>query len=119
MTASLQAMLQVGAKPALFPPNSRYHTIDTSKLETVDGETKAYLRRRFVPPPEKFVLVQEYKVNQGDRLDNIAAKYLGDPELFWLVCDANAALRPNELTDTIGHLLRITLPEGLAGSKIA
>ena len=50
---------------------------------------------------------------QGDRLDNIAARYLGDPELFWRLCDANVALRPTELTETIGRRILITLPEGM------
>ena len=48
---------------------------------------------------------------QGDRLDNITAKYLGDPEQFWRLCDANAAVRPDELTETIGAKVRITLPQ--------
>jgi hypothetical protein len=52
-------------------------------------------------------------VTQGDRLDNIAAKYLGDPEQFWRLCDANGAMRPDALTETIGRWLRITLPEGI------
>jgi hypothetical protein len=58
-------------------------------------------------------------VFQGDRLDNIAALYLGDPEQFWRICDANAAMRPNELTETIGRRLRITLPEGIPGTSNA
>ena len=28
---------------------------------------------------------------QGERLDNVAAQYLGDPTLFWRLCDANNA----------------------------
>ena len=36
---------------------------------------------------------------QGDRLDLITARTLGDPEQFWRVCDANDALDPAELTD--------------------
>ena len=44
-----------------------------------------------------------------------SAQYLGDPEQFWRLCDANRALRPQELTDTIGKKLRITLPEGIPG----
>ena len=35
--------------------------------------------------------------SQGDRLDLIAAKYLGDPLIFWLICDANGAIDPNDL----------------------
>jgi hypothetical protein len=113
MTDPLQVLLQGAAKPNLFPPNSRYAGIDTSQLTTADGKKIVYLRRRFVPPPERFALLQEYTVVQGDRLDNLAAKFIGDPERFWQICDANAAMRPQELTEIIGRALRITLPEGI------
>ena len=36
-------------------------------------------------------------VTEGDRLDNITARFLGDPTQFWRVCDANLALLPDEL----------------------
>jgi hypothetical protein len=98
-----------------FPPTSRYYNIETATLETKDGRTLIYVRRRFVPPPERFSLLQEHLVVQGDRLDNITARYLGDPEQFWRVCDANGAMRPDELTEEIGRRLRITLPEGIPG----
>jgi hypothetical protein len=68
-----------------------------------------------VPPPERFALLQEHVVTQGERLDNITARYLDDPEQFWRICDANRALRPDELTETVGRRLRITLPEGIPG----
>ena len=97
-----------------FPPNSRYAGMEMVKLEQLDGRTIVYLQRRFVPPPERFALLQEHVVHQGDRLDNITAHYLGDPEQFWRICDANAALRPEELEE-IGRRLRITLPEGIPG----
>jgi hypothetical protein len=119
MTDPLQVLLQGPAKPSLFPPNSRYAGIDTGTLTTVDGKTIVYLRRRFVPPPERFALLQEYSVVQGDRLDNITAQYLDDPEQFWQICDANAAMRPDDLTETIGRRLRITLPEGIPGTPNA
>jgi hypothetical protein len=119
MNDPLQALLQGPAKPSLFPPNSRYAGIDTDTLTAPDGKTVVYLRRRFVPPPENFALLQEYTVVQGDRLDNIAARYLDDPEQFWRVCDANCAMRPDELTETIGRRLRITLPEGIPGTPNA
>jgi len=57
--------------------------------------------------------LQEHVVKQNERLDNITARYMGDPEQFWRICDANAAMRPDELTKTIGRRLRITLPEGI------
>jgi hypothetical protein len=99
-----------------FPPTSRYYGIDVATLTLDDGRELASLRRRFVPAPERFVTLSEHSVSQGERLDNITARYLGDPEQFWRICDANGALHPNELTATIGQRLRITLPEGIPGT---
>jgi hypothetical protein len=117
---ALQAMLQAGGLNAsLFPPNSRYQGIETATMTTPDGRTIIYIRRRFLPSPDQFALLQEHRVVQGDRLDNITAKYLGDPEQFWRVCDANGAIRPDELTEAIGSTIRITLPQGIVGPKNA
>ncbi|HEV7405924.1 MAG TPA: LysM domain-containing protein [Chthoniobacteraceae bacterium] len=113
---ALQAMLQpAGTANTLFPPNSRYCGLPIASLEGPDGGEVVYLRRRFVPAPESFATVQEHVVVQGERLDHIAARYLGDPEQFWRLCDANGAVRPDVLTGTIGRRLRITLPEGIPG----
>jgi hypothetical protein len=98
-----------------FPPNSRYQTVETTTLETATGKTIVYLRRRFVPPPDRLALLGEHRVQAEDRLDNLAARYLGDPELFWRICDGNNAMRPDDLTATPGRTLRITLPEGIPG----
>ncbi len=97
----------------MFPINSRYYGIATVTLETQDGKQIVFLRRRFVPPPERFDLLTEHTVSEGERLDNITALYLGDPEQFWRVCDANGVIRPGELTETVGRKIRITLPEGI------
>lgn len=104
---------------ALFPPNSRYHGIETATRETADGRTIVYLRRRFVPPASRFSLLQEHAVEEGDRLDNLAALYLTDPELYWRICDANDAMLPRELVAELGRRLRITLPEGIPGVEDA
>ncbi|MBD2511495.1 LysM domain-containing protein [Nostoc muscorum FACHB-395] len=112
----IQGMMQaIALKASLFPPNSRYSGIETTTMETATGKTVIYLRRRFVPHPEKFALLQEHTVTEGDRLDNITAQYLGDPEQFWRICDANRAMHPDKLTATIGRKLKITLPEGIPG----
>ena len=111
----IQAMLaQTSLKTTLFAPGSRYYGIDTTTLVT-EGDTVAYLLRRFVPPPERFQVLQEHTVTAGERLDVIAAKALGDPTLFWRLCDANRAMRPDELTETVGRKLRITMPDGITG----
>jgi hypothetical protein len=99
-----------------FPPSSRYSGLDTVTLETPHGRTILYVRRRFVPQPERFATFGQHTVTEGERLDNIAAQYLGDPEQYWRLCDANAAMRPEDLTDTPGGTIRIALPEGVAGS---
>jgi hypothetical protein len=111
----LQALLASGVTGSAFPPNSRYQGIPTATIRSTDGRTVVYLRRRFVPSPDRFVLVEEHVVAQGERLDVLAARFVGDPEMFWRLCDANRALHPSELTETIGRRLRITLPEGIPG----
>src|SRR5437879_3773265 len=103
----------------MFSPTSRYYAIPTTTLETPEGRKIAYVRRRFVPAPERFELLLEHVVTQAERLDNITAQYFADPELFWRLCDANGAIRPEELIETIGRRLRITLPEGIPGTPNA
>jgi hypothetical protein len=98
-----------------FSATSRYYGMETVQLERANGATIVYLERRFVPSPDNFALLQLHKVEQGERLDNITAHYLGDPEQFWRVCDANGAMRPDELTEELGRDLRITLPQGIPG----
>jgi len=120
MIDPMSMMIQANSPAsALFPPGSRYHGLETSTLTLPDGREAIYLQRRFVPQPEQYALLQEHVVTQGERLDNIAAHYLGDPEQFWQLCDANRALRPAELTETVGRRLRITLPQGIPGASDA
>ena len=97
-----------------FPASSRYHDVEIVQFVTTDGRTIACLRRRFVPGAEKFATLQEHRVKEGERLDLLAAQYLGDPEQFWKICDANTAFVPSDLTDTPGTVIRITLPEGFS-----
>ncbi|TMJ15765.1 MAG: LysM domain-containing protein [Alphaproteobacteria bacterium] len=99
----------------IFPPTSRYASVETAGIEDADGRVTVYLRRRLIPQPELFALLREHEVTQGERLDNITAAYLDDPEQFWRICDSNRAMRPDALTERIGRRLRITLPEGVPG----
>jgi hypothetical protein len=103
----------------MFSVTSRYYALEQVKYETADGRKIVYIRRRFVPPAERFALLTEHTVTQDERLDNITAQYLGDAEQFWRVCDANSAMRPDELTEIVGRKLRITLPEGIPGIQNA
>jgi hypothetical protein len=95
-------------------PSSRYYGLDTRIYVTPDGVEVPYFPRRILPDPSRLADIGEHVVVQGDRPDTVAAQSLGDPELFWRLCDANRALRPDELIEEIGRRLRITLPEGLS-----
>lgn len=110
----VRALLALAGTASRFPSTSRYSGVETATYTTTDGRTVAYLRRRFVPPSDRFALLQEHVVRQGERLDQLTARFLGDPEQFWRLCDSNAAMRPDELEEE-GRTLRITLPEGLPG----
>jgi len=93
-------------------PTSRYASVGTATLALPDGTTVPYLRRRFVPPPERYSTIGEHRVADGERLDVITAILLGDPTQFWRLCDANLAMRPEELEQP-DRVLRVTLPEGI------
>lgn len=119
MNYPLQTLIQMGLVPTVtFPPDSRYCGSATLSYVAPDGQMVTYLARRFVPAPgaPNFATVAQHTVRQGDRLDLIAAKYLGDPLLFWLICDANGAIAPDQLTETPGSTLNITLPQGVPGA---
>lgn len=116
MNGAIQALFQfAGVRPGLFGPNSRYVGTATGTLTDASGRTVTYLRRRFIPQPEQLAQVQQHTVTQGQRLDVIAAQYLGDPELFWRICDGNRAMLPAEVTAAVGRVLRMTLAQGVPG----
>lgn len=100
--------------PNPHPPTSRYAAVETTTTTLPDGRVVAHLRRRLLPPLDRFTVLHEHVVDRGDRLDNLAAAHLGDPEQYWRICDANGAERPDDLL-VPGRRLRITLPEGVPG----
>jgi hypothetical protein len=106
-------------KTTAFPVTSRYHGLGTETKKADNGDTIVYVKRRIVPKPERFSMIREHSVLQDDRTDNIANKYLSDPLQFWRICDANGVLHPDEMTDTPGKRIRITLPEGIPGNNNA
>jgi nucleoid-associated protein YgaU len=117
MNDPLKALLESGAiDTSPLAPGSRYRGVGVATLEREGADPIAYLRRRLVPAPERFSVVQEHAVVEGDRLDVLAARYLGDPELYWRLADANGVLRPDELVEEPGRKIAITLPEGVPGT---
>lgn len=114
--AALSQFLEPNAlENTAFPPTSRYHGIAVKTMERADGQQVAYLGRRFLPPIEQQQVLQEHTVVQGDRIDNLAAHYVGVGEKFWLIADANPVLDPQQLTAEVGRRIRIAAPEGIPG----
>jgi hypothetical protein len=95
----------------MFEPTSRYYNVETTTLTLPDGRQVPYKRRRFLPDGATLPLLTEVTVVAADRLDLITARILGDPEAFWRVCDANDVIDPFELTDKIGRVIRVPIPQ--------
>jgi hypothetical protein len=76
----------------MFEHTSRYYPLETASL-TENGE-----------------LLAEVLITQGDRIDLITARTLGDPEQFWRIGDANLVLDPAELVAHPGQRIRVERP---------
>lgn len=95
----------------MFEANSRYVAVETAEYDTPDGRKLAYLKRRFLPQGSSLPTLVDATVTEGDRLDLITARTIGDPEQFWRVCDANDALNPFDLAKTPGRVLKVPVPQ--------
>lgn len=97
----------------MFAPTSRYAGLPTTTIAVTgpDGTPREvnYVRRRLLPRIDDHTLLSEHTVAPGERLDHIAARYLGDPTQFWRICDVTDVLRPAEL-ETPGRRLPISMP---------
>ncbi|MCK9495118.1 MAG: LysM domain-containing protein [Dehalococcoidia bacterium] len=118
MNDPLEQLRQAGAlNTSPFEQNSRYYGLPIARYERPGADPIPYVRRRFIPPVERYTEVERHHVQQGDRIDRLAAHYLGDPERYWQIADANAAMDPADLTATPGDQISITLPDGIGGGS--
>lgn len=99
-------------------PGGRYDAVPvatTIVAEAADGTREVrYLRRRPLPDPRATRPLAVHVVSLADRLDLVAARYLGDPLASWQIADANLALDPSDLTapDAEGDRLIVPFPGG-------
>jgi len=94
----------------MFDAASRYANIATSiYVRPADGARIPYVQRRLVPPPDSIPISGRAAVHPQERLDQFAARTLGDPVRFWRIADANNALNPFDLCSP-GRVLKIPLP---------
>jgi hypothetical protein len=103
-----------GSSNTPFAPTSRYYGNATANFVDQQGRTHVYVLRRFIPQPQSFATLELHVVVQGERYDTISANYLGDPQQFWRLADANGVTDPSDL-ETPGRTVRITLPAGIPG----
>jgi nucleoid-associated protein YgaU len=94
-------------------PSSRYYGAPVEDLVLPGGAPVKYLSRRFIPQPSVYTSTSTYVITGGDRLDNLAARFLGDPALYWMICDANGASDPDELTAQAGRTIVIPVAAAL------
>jgi hypothetical protein len=78
----------------MFLPTSRYASAGTYAVRTSQGTTVIATRFpiRVRPPTRGF-----HTRRDGQRLDLIAAHYLGDATAFWRLCDAGGAIAPDAM----------------------
>lgn len=118
MTDPVQLLIEAGAIPSSpFGPNSRYVGVPVSRYQSSSSDPGVpYVQRRFLPRRSEISLAVEHMVKGGDRVDMLAARYFGDPELYWRVCDANMEDDPLALTVTVGARIAIPQPPGAGGA---
>jgi hypothetical protein len=97
----------------MFETTSRYASVDDATLDQplADGTVRTirFKRRRFLPDPSAMTLLTRHVMTDADRLDLVAARYVGDPTMFWRLCDSNDVLRPDEL-ERVGRAVIVAMP---------
>jgi len=87
---------------------SRYATVPIATLDDRNGRIVRYLRMRVIPDTAADLT---HVVDDSERLDHVAFNYFRDSERFWRICDANVALRPEDLVAPPGRVLLIPSAE--------
>ena len=110
-TDPVQALIDAGAIPNTpFGPNSRYQGVPVGLYTEPGGRSVKYVLRRFAPRRNATPFVGLHVVQAGERPDGLAATLFGDPELYWVLADANVVIDPFELTDTPGARIVVPAP---------
>ena len=114
MDNALAALVRSGVGTgAPTNPSSRYYGAGVEQITLANGNVVSYLSRRIIPPMSIYAQTQNYSIVAGDRLDILAARFLGDPILFWMIADANGAEDSIDLTATPGRVILIPLVSGI------
>lgn len=98
----------------MISADSRYASAAQLTYTAPDGEQLTYLTPRLLPWPESFSPVLTHRVTDSDRLDLLAWKNLGNPQLSWRIADANRAMHPGALPGAPGDTLVVPVAGSIA-----
>jgi nucleoid-associated protein YgaU len=85
--------------------NSRYRRADA--YSSLDPGRSAQRIQGLLPhAADESDVRRVHRVIGGERLDQLAQRYYGDPLKYWLICDANDTIFPDDLM-VPGRVLRI------------
>lgn len=88
---------------------SRYEHSDVVRIVGPDGVARQTVLPADNTTGQQFQFAY-YTVQDGDRIDMLAERFLGDPELWWVIADHNPEKMFYDYL-AVGSLLRI--PSGL------
>jgi hypothetical protein len=77
-------------------PGSRYEGVETYAVTDRRGRTVAVVA---VPPRPDQARLGIHLMRDGQRLDHLAQRYLGDPTAWWRICELADAMLPESLTE--------------------
>jgi hypothetical protein len=90
--------------------------VRTRTRQDRSGQPVQYLGRSLLPLPSAIQRQSSYTVQAGDRIDNISARLLGDPLLYWMLMEANGASDPGLLCAVPGRKIIVPSTVGLGSS---
>lgn len=87
----------------MISAESRYSVATLTTVQTVKGARQTVVTP---DPAERVIAYTNYLVRDGERIDQLAYRFLGVAKLWWMVADANPEIH-DWLVLPRGTLLRI------------
>lgn len=78
----------------MFAPDSRYADAGTQEVLLPDGTSVTVT---LAPAAHRTSVLGWHRRDDGERLDHLAHRYLGDATRGWFLCEANNAMVPAAL----------------------
>ncbi len=95
-----------------FSPDSRYVNFAQRSRLSADGEEQFFLARRIIPQADSYAFAQTVRADKDSRIDWLAAQAIGNPLLYWQICDANGVTEPAAALEPDGKTIGIPIPRG-------